>query len=63
MLYGHSHGRLPGNTQSCDIGVDVMGFAPVRLNTIKEHLATLPLMVEPEARNDIEDLGNGGLKP
>ena len=42
MLYGHSHGKLPGNSQSCDVGVDVMGFAPVRLNTIKDHLATLP---------------------
>ncbi|MBN9004893.1 MAG: metallophosphoesterase family protein [Rhizobiales bacterium] len=62
MLYGHSHGRLPGNTQSADIGVDVMGFAPVRLAQIKDYLATLPLMADPEARNDIEDLGGGGLK-
>jgi calcineurin-like phosphoesterase family protein len=62
MLYGHSHGRLPGNVQSCDVGVDVFGFAPVRLNTIKAHLATLPLMNDPEARDDIEDLG-GGMKP
>jgi calcineurin-like phosphoesterase family protein len=60
-LYGHSHGRLPGNTQSMDIGVDVMGWSPVRLSTIKAVLATLPLMSDPEARNDIEDLGNGGL--
>lgn len=62
MLYGHSHGRLPGNAQSCDIGVDVMGWSPVRLNTIKDHLAALPLMSDPEARNDIEDLGGGGLR-
>jgi calcineurin-like phosphoesterase family protein len=63
MLYGHSHGRLPGNAQSCDIGVDVLGFAPVRLNTIKAHLATLPLMDDPEARDDIEDMNDGGMKP
>jgi calcineurin-like phosphoesterase family protein len=63
MLYGHSHGRLPGNVQSCDIGVDVMGFAPVRLNTIKAYLATLPLMPEPEARDEIENNGGGGMKP
>jgi calcineurin-like phosphoesterase family protein len=62
MLYGHSHGRLPGNVQSCDVGVDVFGFAPLRLNEIKAHLATLPLMHDPEARDDIEDLG-GGMKP
>jgi calcineurin-like phosphoesterase family protein len=61
MLYGHSHGRLPGNVQSCDIGVDVLGFAPVRLNTIKSYLATLPLMNDPEARDEIEN--DGGLKP
>ncbi|MCW2079657.1 UNVERIFIED_ORG: calcineurin-like phosphoesterase family protein [Bradyrhizobium japonicum] len=54
MLYGHSHGRLAGNIQSCDIGVDVLGFAPVRLNTIKSYLATLPLMNDPEARDEIE---------
>jgi calcineurin-like phosphoesterase family protein len=63
MLYGHSHGRLPGNVQSCDIGVDVMGFAPVRLNSIKAYLATQPLMPEPEARDEIENNGGGGMKP
>lgn len=62
MLYGHSHGRLPGNQQSCDIGVDVLGWSPVRMSAIKDHLATLPLMKDPEARNDIEHLGGGGLK-
>jgi calcineurin-like phosphoesterase family protein len=62
MLYGHSHGRLPGNVQSCDIGVDVLGFAPVRLSTIKAHLATLPLMNDPEARDEFENDG-GGMKP
>jgi calcineurin-like phosphoesterase family protein len=63
MLYGHSHGRLPGNVQSCDIGVDVMGFAPLRLNAIKAYLSTLPLMDDPEARDEIENTGGGGLKP
>jgi calcineurin-like phosphoesterase family protein len=63
QLYGHSHGRLPGNVQSCDIGVDVFGFAPVRLNTIKAYLATQPLMPEPEARDEIENNGGGGMKP
>lgn len=59
MLYGHSHGRLRGNVQPCDIGVDVLGFAPLRLNMIKSHLATLPLMNDPEARDEI----GVGLKP
>lgn len=52
QLYGHSHGRLPGNTQSADIGVDVLGFTPLRLRQIQEYLATLPLMVDPEARDE-----------
>jgi calcineurin-like phosphoesterase family protein len=58
MLFGHSHGRLPGNTMSCDVGVDVFGLAPVRLAVVKAHLATLPEFEHPELSNDI-----GGLKP
>jgi len=61
MLYGHSHGRLPGNQQSCDIGVDVMGFAPVRLNQIKAYLQTLPPRLDPEAGDDLES--NDGVRP
>ena len=26
-LYGHSHGNLPGDSQSCDVGVDCWDFA------------------------------------
>ncbi|MBN9602086.1 MAG: metallophosphoesterase [Afipia felis] len=62
MLYAHSHGRMPGNAQSADVGVDVMGFYPVTLLKIQSHLATLPVMNDPEARDDIEDLAGGGLK-
>ena len=62
QLYGHSHGRLPGNQQSMDIGVDVMGWSPVRLNTIKAVMAQLPPMVEPEGGEDIES-DIGGVKP
>jgi Predicted phosphoesterase or phosphohydrolase len=42
MLYGHSHGRLPGNRQSCDVGVDEWNMTPVTLPEIKLHLETLP---------------------
>ncbi|WP_342739385.1 metallophosphoesterase [Bradyrhizobium sp. B117] len=55
MLYGHNHGRLPGNQQSCDVGVDVFGAAPVRLNQIKAYMATLPPLVDPEVGDDIEN--------
>ncbi len=41
-LYGHSHGNLPGDSQSCDVGVDCWGFFPVTLDEIKARIATLP---------------------
>ncbi|MGY8710502.1 metallophosphoesterase family protein [Bradyrhizobium sp. 18BD] len=60
QLYGHHHGRIPGNQQSCDIGVEIMGWAPVRLSQIKAHMATLPPRPDPEAGLDLE---NDGAKP
>lgn len=40
MLYGHSHGSLPGDSQTLDVGVDCWDFTPVTLKQIKERLAT-----------------------
>ena len=57
QLYGHHHGKIPGNQQSCDIGVDVMGPAPVRLNAIKSYMATLPPRLDPQAGDDLENDG------
>ena len=42
MLYGHSHGNLPGNSQSLDVGVDAWDFRPVTLDEIRARMATLP---------------------
>lgn len=42
MLYGHSHGSLPGNSQSLDIGVDCWDYRPVSLEEIQARLRTLP---------------------
>jgi calcineurin-like phosphoesterase family protein len=39
-LYGHSHGNLPGDSQSLDVGVDCWDFFPVTLEEIKARLAT-----------------------
>ena len=39
-----------------DVGVDIMGWAPVRLGQIEKVLATLPLLVDPE-RTDGLDTG------
>jgi calcineurin-like phosphoesterase family protein len=41
-LYGHSHGTLPGNSQSLDVGVDVWDFRPLTLAEIKEVLEREP---------------------
>ncbi len=41
-LYGHSHGALPGDRQSLDVGVDCWDFRPVSLDEIRRRLATLP---------------------
>jgi calcineurin-like phosphoesterase family protein len=42
MFYGHSHGTLPGDAQTVDVGVDVWNHCPVTLGEIKARLATLP---------------------
>ena len=52
-LYGHSHGSLPGDSQSCDVGVDVWGMRPVQLTQIKQYHETLP------ARGSVDHHGRG----
>lgn len=47
-FYGHSHGSLPGDSQSTDVGVDVWNFAPVSLDEIRERLASLSKRGEPD---------------
>jgi calcineurin-like phosphoesterase family protein len=39
QLYGHSHGNLPGDSQSCDVGVDCWNFEPINLEEIRVRLA------------------------
>lgn len=41
-VYGHSHGKLAGNAQSCDVGVDCWDYTPVDLDAIKARLAEGP---------------------
>jgi calcineurin-like phosphoesterase family protein len=40
QLYGHSHGRLPGTSQSTDVGVDCWGLAPAEWQAILARLAS-----------------------
>lgn len=45
-FYGHSHGNLPGDSQSADVGVDCWDFRPVNLQEIRDRLATQRLRGE-----------------
>ncbi|MDX7952862.1 metallophosphoesterase [Lichenihabitans sp. Uapishka_5] len=47
-LYGHSHGKLPGNSLSLDVGVDAWDFRPASIEEIREHLGNLPAYADPE---------------
>lgn len=38
-LFGHTHGRIPGTSQSCDVGVDVWDYRPVALGEIRDAMA------------------------
>lgn len=53
-LYGHSHGALPGCSQSLDVGVDVWDFRPVTLDEIRVRMETLPLAY-PEGGQDADE--------
>ena len=47
-LFGHTHGLLPGTTQSQDVGVDVWSYRPVTLSQILERMAASD--TQPEER-------------
>lgn len=49
MLYGHSHGKLPGNSQSLDVGVDCWDYRPAEWREIKSRLETLPKHFESDS--------------
>ncbi|MEL6317643.1 MAG: metallophosphoesterase family protein [Pseudomonadota bacterium] len=38
-LHGHTHGAIPPNRMRADVGVDVWGYRPVRLEEIRARLA------------------------
>lgn len=40
QLYGHSHGQLPGTSQSLDVGVDCWNYTPVIFDVIRSRLST-----------------------
>jgi len=61
-VYGHSHGRMPGNSKSCDVGVDCWDFYPVDLPAITSRLAASPPSTDVEGDPE-PDNNDGGMKP
>jgi calcineurin-like phosphoesterase family protein len=57
-FYGHSHGNLPGDTQSLDVGVDCWDFRPIGLDEIRARLVTLPTRIEPDHAAGSERAGS-----
>ncbi|WP_144030710.1 metallophosphoesterase [Bradyrhizobium japonicum] len=61
-VFGHSHGRLPGNSLSTDVGVDCWDLRPVTLSEIRARLAVSPAPIDGEIA-DPETDDNDGAKP
>jgi len=53
QLYGHSHGKMPADRQSIDVGVDNWAFRPVSWPEIKARLDTMP---ELAFRDDTDEI-------
>ena len=54
-VHGHTHGSLPGTSQSCDVGVDVWGYAPVRVEDVIARMAAT--REQPEERRRVRERG------
>lgn len=42
MLYGHSHGTLPGSCNTIDVGVDSIGYVPLQFPELRARMDLLP---------------------
>lgn len=51
MLYGHSHGMLPGYGKSFDVGVDSWNYFPVSFSEVKNRMEKLEVVIDHEGRN------------
>jgi calcineurin-like phosphoesterase family protein len=60
QLFGHTHGRLSGSSQSLDVGVDCWGYCPASIPQIRQRLATLP---PPEAEGEVENHISNAITP
>ncbi|WP_311274018.1 metallophosphoesterase [Methylobacterium sp. WCS2018Hpa-22] len=49
-VHGHTHGSLPGTSQSCDVGVDCWGYAPARVEDVIARMEATPNLPEERLR-------------
>lgn len=59
-VHGHTHGSLPGTSQSADVGVDVWGYAPVRVEDVIARMEATPEQPEERRRAQKRDDEAGG---
>lgn len=52
MLYGHSHNRLSGTSQSCDVGVDAWNYRPVTMKELRKRMNTFTPYFDPSHMHD-----------
>jgi calcineurin-like phosphoesterase family protein len=59
-VHGHTHGSLPGTSQSTDVGVDVWGYAPARVEDVIARMEATPEQPEERrrARERDDDAGD-----
>lgn len=49
-VHGHTHGSLPGTSQSADVGIDVWGYAPARVEDVIARMEATPDLPEERRR-------------
>ena len=54
-VHGHTHGSLPGTSQSCDAGVDVWGYAPARVEDVVARMRATTDLPEERWRADARE--------
>lgn len=60
-LFGHSHGRIPPDDRSCDVGVDAWNLMPTNIAQIQARLAMSPPHEDPETGTG-PNIDDGGPK-
>lgn len=67
MLFGHSHGDLPGSRNTLDVGVDFVGYIPQTFAELRARMDLLPKLAfdvgRPIGDHEPEPDFSGGMEP